>query len=91
MPSQNHSKIISYVIVAIIMAVCTILIWTVTCTANATNEPIKLGVKVWAPDFFSYLAQEKGFFDRNKVKVELNWYRTTNRFSIIMLTETMMA
>ena len=71
MPSQNHSKIISYVIVAIIMAVCTNLIWTVTYTANAANEPIKLGVKVWAPDFFSYLAQEKGFFDRNKVKVEL--------------------
>ena len=71
MPSQNHSKIISYVIVAIIMAICTNLIWTVTYTANAANEPLKLGVKVWAPDFFSYLAQEKGFFDRNKVNVEL--------------------
>jgi NitT/TauT family transport system substrate-binding protein len=43
----------------------------VTYTAYAANEPIKLGVKVWAPDFFSYLAQEKGFFDRNKVNVEL--------------------
>ena len=71
MPSQNHSKMISYVIVAIIMTICTNLIWTVTYTANAANEPIKLGVKVWAPDFFSYLAQEKGIFDRNKVKVEL--------------------
>jgi NitT/TauT family transport system substrate-binding protein len=38
---------------------------------NAASEPIKLGVKVWAPDFFSYLAQEKGFFEKNKVKVEL--------------------
>ena len=38
---------------------------------NAASEPIKLGVKVWAPDFFSYLAQEKGFFEKNKVNVEL--------------------
>src|SRR4029079_3518253 len=38
---------------------------------NATSEPIKLGVKVWAPDFFSYLAQEKGFFEKNKVNLEL--------------------
>ena len=38
---------------------------------NAASEPIKLGVKVWAPDFFSYLAQEKGFFEKNKVNLEL--------------------
>lgn len=38
---------------------------------NAASDPIKLGVKVWAPDFFSYLAQEKGFFEKNKVNVEL--------------------
>jgi NitT/TauT family transport system substrate-binding protein len=71
MPGQNPSKIILYIIVAIIMTICTNLIWTMTSNANAVGEPIKLGVKVWAPDFFSYLAQEKGFFDRNNVKVEL--------------------
>lgn len=38
---------------------------------NAASKSIKLGVKVWAPDFFSYLAQEKGFFEKNKVNVEL--------------------
>ena len=38
---------------------------------DGNQQPIKLGVKVWAPDFFSYLAQEKGFFEQNKVKVEL--------------------
>ena len=38
---------------------------------NGNQEPIRLGVKVWAPDFFSYLAQEKGFFEKNKVNVEL--------------------
>jgi NitT/TauT family transport system substrate-binding protein len=30
-----------------------------------------MGVKVWAPDFFLYLAQEKGFFHKNDVNVEL--------------------
>jgi NitT/TauT family transport system substrate-binding protein len=64
-------KIISYFILALITTLGTNLIWTVTSTANAATEPIKLGVKVWAPDFFSYLAQEKGFFEQNKVKVEL--------------------
>lgn len=38
---------------------------------NGNQEPIRLGVKVWAPDFFSYLAQEKGFFEKNNVNVEL--------------------
>ena len=64
-------KIISYFIVAIITILGTNLIWSATSTANAGTEPIKLGVKVWAPDFFSYLAQEKGFFEQNKVNVEL--------------------
>ncbi len=64
-------KIISYFILALITTLGTNLIWTVASTANAATEPIKLGVKVWAPDFFSYLAQEKGFFEQNKVKVEL--------------------
>ena len=71
MRGQTHSKAVSYTIVAIIMIISTTLIWMVTYTAYAANEPIRLGVKVWAPDFFSYLAQEKGFFDRNKVNVEL--------------------
>jgi ABC-type nitrate/sulfonate/bicarbonate transport systems, periplasmic components len=40
--------------------------------SNASDgEPIKLGVKVWAPDFLSYLAQDKGFFEKNNVSVEL--------------------
>jgi NitT/TauT family transport system substrate-binding protein len=69
--SQNHSKIISYIVFASIITICTSLICTISADTNAASEPIKLGVKVWAPDFFSYLAQEKGFFEKNKVKVEL--------------------
>jgi NitT/TauT family transport system substrate-binding protein len=64
-------NIIPYFILAVITILGTNLIWDVTSTANGATEPVKLGVKVWAPDFFSYLAQEKGFFEQNKVKVEL--------------------
>jgi NitT/TauT family transport system substrate-binding protein len=39
--------------------------------ASDAGEPINLGVKVWPPDFFSYLAQDKGFFEKNNVKVKL--------------------
>ncbi len=71
MPDENHSKIISYIIVAIIIAGCTNLIWTTASSASAAGEPIRLGFPVWAPNFFSYLAQEKGFFEKNNVKVEI--------------------
>ena len=71
-----------YIIFAI---VCTNLIWTLTNAADAATEPIRLGIKVWAPDFFSYLAQEKGFFEKNKVNVELtlvqDYQQILNNFS----------
>ena len=65
------TKIITCFIVAVITMLGTNLLWTATSTANAATEPIKLGITVWAPDFFAYLAQEKGFFEQNKVDVEL--------------------
>ena len=63
MRGPNHSKAISYIIVAIIITICINLIWTMTPNANAAGEPIRLGFPFWAPNFFSYLAQEKGFFE----------------------------
>jgi len=62
-----------YIIIAFIISISTNLVVCVTPgEANAAaGEPIRLGVKVWAPDFFSYVAQEKGFFEKNNVNVEL--------------------
>jgi NitT/TauT family transport system substrate-binding protein len=71
MRGQNHSKAISYIIVAIILAIYINLIGTMTPDANAAGEPIRLGFPVWAPNFFCYLAQEKGFFEKNNVEVEI--------------------
>ena len=38
---------------------------------NTTGQPIKLGLSIWAPSFFTYVAQEKGFFEKNNVNVNL--------------------
>ena len=36
-----------------------------------TNAPVKLATVVWAPHFFAFLAQEKGFFEKNHVNVQV--------------------
>jgi NitT/TauT family transport system substrate-binding protein len=61
---------ILYSIAAIIIISGINPVWILPSVANA-EEQIRLGVKVWAPDFFSYLAEEKGFFEKNNVNVEL--------------------
>jgi NitT/TauT family transport system substrate-binding protein len=63
-------KMILYSIAAIIIISGINPVWILPSVANA-EEQIRLGVKVWAPDFFSYLAEEKGFFEKNNVNVEL--------------------
>jgi NitT/TauT family transport system substrate-binding protein len=64
--------VLLYILAAIITIVSGLnLGWILSSIANASDEPIRLGVKVWAPDFFLYLAQEKGFFEKNNVNVEL--------------------
>jgi NitT/TauT family transport system substrate-binding protein len=36
-----------------------------------TGQPIKLGLSIWAPSFLPFVAQEKGFFEKNNVNVQL--------------------
>jgi hypothetical protein len=64
---MSFSAIVNYVSVLTILTLycSTSLLGTMTTYTDAAGEPIKLGVKVLAPDFFSYLAQEKGFFEQN--------------------------
>lgn len=50
------------------------LVFTSTGAVEATNttgDPIKLGLNIWAPSFFTYIAQENGFFEKNNVHVNL--------------------
>ena len=52
--------------------ICSGLVFTTTASANAiTGEPIKLGLSIWATDFLPFIAQEKGFFEKNNVNVQL--------------------
>ena len=68
---RPSSKVIFSISMAIISFLCIIPILAMASNASGVGVPIKLGVKVWAPDFFSYLAQDKGFFEKNNVSVEL--------------------
>ncbi len=66
---QSATQILITLALAII---CLILIFTTINSANAiSGEPIKLGLNVWPPDFLPFIAQEKGFFEKNNVNVQL--------------------
>ena len=40
--------------------------------AQISNEkPIEFSVNIWAPNFLAYVAQEKGYFEKNNVNVNL--------------------
>ena len=48
------------------------LVFTTLASANAvTGEPIELGLNIWVTDFLPFIAQEKGFFEKNNVNVQL--------------------
>ncbi|MGN6350420.1 MAG: ABC transporter substrate-binding protein [Candidatus Nitrosocosmicus sp.] len=49
-------------------------------SAQSTNKlpPIKIGLTVWVPNFLSYIAQEKEYFKRNGVDVNLTLFQSYN-------------
>ncbi|MHB0946358.1 MAG: ABC transporter substrate-binding protein [Sedimentisphaerales bacterium] len=42
-----------------------------SCSKTKKKETIKIGINVWAGGAHAFIAQEKGFFEKNGVKVEL--------------------
>src|SRR5690349_6695032 len=43
-------------------------------SAQISNEkPIRLALAVWAPNFLAYIAEEKGYFEKNNVAVNLTF------------------
>jgi NitT/TauT family transport system substrate-binding protein len=51
---------------------CSSLVFTTIASASAVpGEPIKLGLNVWVTNFLPFIAQEKGFFEKNNVNVLL--------------------
>lgn len=66
-----------HILVTLYLAIiCLNLVFSTFASANAiTREPIKLGLNVWATDFLPFIAQEKGFFEKNNVNVQLTLVR----------------
>jgi NitT/TauT family transport system substrate-binding protein len=43
----------------------------VNAQTTPVKKPIKLGLDLWVPDLLTYIAQEKGYFKKNNVDVDL--------------------
>jgi len=56
----------------IVLIICSILIATTGCAKRPeAKPPIKIAINSWPGYAYAYLAQEKGFFRKNSVEVEL--------------------
>ena len=42
--------------------------------SSSSDEPITIALSPWPGWFFWYLVDEKGFFDKHGVKVDLKWF-----------------
>jgi len=51
--------------------ICAIAIITSCTKAPEPKGPLKIGINVWAGYAYAYIAQEKGYFQKNGVQVEL--------------------
>ena len=71
-PSEHTISNMQILVTLSFGIICLSLVFTTIASANAiTGEPIKLGLDVWVTDFLPFIAQEKGFFEKNNVDVQL--------------------
>lgn len=71
-PSEHTISNMQMLVTLSLAIICLSLVFSTIASANAiTKEPIKLGLNVWATDFLPFIAQEKGFFEKNNVNVQL--------------------
>jgi NitT/TauT family transport system substrate-binding protein len=72
LPSEDTLSCRHIVVTSFVAMICLSLVFTTIASANAiTGEPIKLGLNVWVTNFLPFIAQEKGFFEKNNVNVQL--------------------
>ncbi len=65
-------------LIASILVVFTLLMTIAGCGKKAPPEkPIKIGTELWAGYAFAYVAQDKGFFKKNNVEVQLVFSKST--------------
>jgi NitT/TauT family transport system substrate-binding protein len=70
MPCNLYNKI-RIILVFSFMIILVSNSFTFIAAQTINNKPIRLGLPIWVPDFLAYVAQEKGFFKKNNVDVNL--------------------
>jgi NitT/TauT family transport system substrate-binding protein len=86
--SNNNIRII------LISSIIVILISNPFASIDAQTVPIKkpitLGMGIWIPNFLAYVAQEKGYFKKNNVDVNVKLFPLYDEALMHMLMGTLM-
>jgi NitT/TauT family transport system substrate-binding protein len=51
---------------------------SINAQTTPIKKPIRLGIPLWVPNFLAYIAQEKGYFKKNNVDVNLTTMQYTD-------------
>ena len=70
---KKPSKKIHTILISSIMIIIFSSSFNLVSTQTVTEKPIRLALVVWAPNFLAYIAEEKGYFEKNKVAVNLTF------------------
>ncbi len=60
--------------IIIVLSLFLILVFNSFTIINAqtlNKKPLKIGLTLWVPNYLAYIAQEKGYFKKNNVDVNL--------------------
>ncbi len=71
---QNLNNKIQIILVIIFIIILISNSFTLLKAQAVNNKPIRLGFPIWVPDFLAYIAQEKGYFKKNNVDVNLTLF-----------------
>jgi NitT/TauT family transport system substrate-binding protein len=71
MQSRKIDRITQHILVFGIFVIIVSSSFTLISGQNANKKPIRLAFDLWVPDLLTYVAQEKGFFKKNNVDVNL--------------------
>lgn len=67
---ENHSKKMHMIIISSIIIIF-LSSYNLVSAQTSNEKPLRISVGVWPPNFLTYVAQEKGYFEKNSVDVNL--------------------
>jgi NitT/TauT family transport system substrate-binding protein len=74
----NKEKIQIILISSFIVLLISHSFTSINAQTTPIKKPIKIGLSLWVPYFLAYVAQEKGFFKKNNVDVNLTMFPDYN-------------